>query len=141
MTILAIKRPTVPSEDSPFVSQLAEAFQALANEMGIAQNLEPRRLFEAKEYRAAVIAAMTLLEATLRQRLNKPVREAVQRPMSMRQLVSRALEDGILDISEQELLRWTKLRNEAVHSGKLISRNEAKVIVEGVEAIVGVGGG
>lgn len=63
------------------------------------------------------------------------------RPLSMRQLVSRALEDGILDISEQELLRWTKVRNEAVHSGKLISRNEAKVIVEGVEAIVGVAGG
>lgn len=141
IAIQAIKRPTVLSEDSPFISQLADAFQALANEMGIAQNLEPRRLFEAKEYRAAVIAAMTLLEATLRQRVNKPVREAVQRPMSMRQLVSRALEDGILDISEQELLRWTKVRNEAVHSGKPISRNEAKVIVEGVEAIVGVAGG
>jgi hypothetical protein len=141
IAIQAIKRPTVLSEDSPFISQLADAFQALANEMGIAQNLEPRRLFEAKEYRAAVIAAMTLLEATLRQRLNKPVREAVQRPMSMRQLVSRALEDGILDISEQELLRWTKVRNEAVHSGKLISRNEAKVIVEGVEAIVDLAGG
>ncbi len=83
--IQAIRRPDVLSEDSPFIFELAGVLQAIANEMGLAQILEPRRLFEAKEYRAAVIAAMTLLEATLRQRLNKPAREALQRPMSMRQ--------------------------------------------------------
>jgi HEPN domain-containing protein len=129
----------VLSEDSPFVFELASVFQALANEMGLAQNLEPRRLFEAKEYRAAVIAAMTLLEATLRQRLNKPAREAVQRPMSMRQLLSRALEENILQDSYEEVLRWTKLRNDAVHTAKPVSRNEAKIVVEGVERILVLG--
>lgn len=137
--IQAIRRPDVLSEDSPFVFELASVFQALANEMGLAQNLEPRRLFEAKEYRAAVIAAMTLLEATLRQRLNKPVREVVQRPMSLRQLLSRALEENVLQDSYEEVLRWTKLRNDAVHTAKPVSRNEAKIAVEGVERILGVG--
>jgi hypothetical protein len=32
---------------------------------------EPMRLFEAKEHHAAVISAMTLLEAKLRERLNE----------------------------------------------------------------------
>lgn len=136
--IQAIRRSDVLSEDSPFVFQLAEAFRVLANEMGLAQNLEPRRLFEAKEYRAAVIAAMTLLEATLRERLNKPVRETMQRPMSMRQLLSRAAEDNILQDSYEQVLGWTKVRNDAVHTAKPVSRSEAKIIVEGVERILGL---
>jgi hypothetical protein len=134
---LAVTRPDVLSEDSAFVAELGHALQRLANEMGLAQNLEPRRLFEAKEYRAAVIAAMTLLEATLRQRLNKPVREAVQRPMSMRQLLSRAAEENILRYSYDEVLSWTKLRNDAVHTAKPVARNQAKRVVEGVEHILG----
>jgi hypothetical protein len=138
MGTLAVRRPDVLSEDSPFVIELANIFQNLANKMGLAQNQEPRRLFEAKEYRAAVIAAMTLLEATLRQRLIKPDREA-QRLMSMRQLLIRALEENILQVSYEEVLGWTKLRNDAVHTARAVSRNEAKLIVEGVERILGPG--
>jgi hypothetical protein len=135
--IRAIQRPDVLSEDSQFIFDLAFALEVMANEMGLAQNLEPRRLFEAKEYRAAVIAAMTLLEATLRRRLNKAVREAVQRPMSMRQLLRQAFEEDILqDIPNEEVMRWTKLRNDAVHTGKSVSRSEARIVVEGVERIL-----
>jgi HEPN domain-containing protein len=136
--ILAIKRPDVLSEDSSFVFELGKVLQDLANEMGLAQNLEPRRLFEAKEYRAAVTAAMTLLEATLRQRLSEPAIEAMQRPMSMRQLLSRAAEENILKDSYDEVLLWTKLRNDAVHTAKPVTRNEAKTVVEGVERILGL---
>jgi SIR2-like domain len=136
--IVALVRPDVLSDDSPFIYELAHHLEDLANEMGLAQNLEPRRLFEAKEYRAAVIAAMTLLEATLRRRLNKPTRDVVQRPMSMPQLLNRALEEEILqDFDEVEVLRWTKVRNTAVHSALPVGRNEAKIIVEGVERILG----
>ncbi len=34
----------------------AKALEAIAEEMGLAQRYEPRRLLKAKEYRAAVIA-------------------------------------------------------------------------------------
>jgi HEPN domain-containing protein len=137
--IQAIKRPDVLSDDSPFVYELGNALQALSDAMGLAQNLEPRRLFEAKAYRAAVTAAMTLLEVTLRQRLSKPGLEAVPRPMSMRQLLRLASEKNLLQDSYDEVLLWTKLRNDAVHTAKPISRNEAKAVVEGVERILGLG--
>src|ERR1700688_2766662 len=106
--------------------------------MGVAQNLEPRRLFEAREYRAAVIAAMTLLEATLRQRLNKSPWGEAQRPLLLRQLLNRAAEANILPNAREEILNWTKLRNKAVHTADSVSRNEAKAVVEGVERILGI---
>ena len=83
---------------------------------------------------------MTLLEATLRRRLNKVAREAVQRPLSMRQLLSRAFEEDIVrDIPNEEVMRWSKLRNDAVHTAKPVSRHEAKIVVDGVEHILGLG--
>ncbi len=119
-----------------FIWQLAKALEAIAEEMGLAQRYEPRRLLKAKEYRAAVIAAMTLLESTLRQRLNKPSPEAVRRPMSMRQLLELAIKEGIAQDHYQDVLVWTKLRNDAVHTGRRVSRQEAQAVVEGVERII-----
>jgi hypothetical protein len=130
-----VERPAVLSEDSSFVQQVARHLQHLGDKMGLAQRVEPRRLLDAREYRAAVISAMTLLETDLRQRLNKPPREAVRRPMSMRQLLSLAEEQGIID---SDLSEWTRLRNDVVHTGRPVTRNEAKLVVEGVERIVGV---
>jgi hypothetical protein len=54
--IAAIRRPLVLSDDDEFIWQLAKALEAIAEEMGLAQRYEPRRLLKAKEYRAAVIA-------------------------------------------------------------------------------------
>ncbi|WP_247477058.1 MULTISPECIES: hypothetical protein [unclassified Bradyrhizobium] len=104
--------------------------------MGLAQRQEPRRLLEAEEYRAAVIAAMTLLETTLREHLSKPAREAVRRPMSIRQLLGLATEHGVAFDGHDQVMGWTKLRNDAVHTGKLVTRNDAKAVVEGVERII-----
>jgi hypothetical protein len=134
--IAAIRRPLVLSDDDEFIWQLAKALEAIAEEMGLAQRYEPRRLLKAKEYRAAVIAAMTLLESTLRQRLNKPSPEAVRRPMSMRQLLELAIKEGIAQDHYQDVLVWTKLRNDAVHTGRRVSRQEAQAVVEGVERII-----
>jgi len=106
--------------------------------MGFAQRQEPGRLLEAKEYRAAVISAMTLLETNLRHRLTKTPRDAARRPMSMRQLLDLAREQGLIDLDYGRLSEWTKIRNDAVHTGRPVSRNEAKLVVEGVERIVGL---
>lgn len=135
--ILALQRSSDLSEDSEFVSTLAQTFRDLAQEMGLAQDAEPRRLFDAKEYRAAVIAAMTLLEATLRQKTNRIVFHTELRPMPMRRLVDQAIKEGIIPIDlGQQVLGWTKLRNSAVHTSEAIGRSEAKAVVDGVESIV-----
>jgi HEPN domain-containing protein len=133
-----LTRPDALSEDSEFVRQLGGVFQTLWDEMGLAQNQEPRRLFEAKEYRAAVIAAMTLLEATLRQRLSMQSSESLQRPMSLRQLLDRAARAGVVVESREEIPRWMVLRNDAVHTARPVSKNEAEAVVEGVERILGI---
>jgi hypothetical protein len=135
---LVFERPADLSEDSQFVWDLARHLQRLADEMGFAQRQEPRRLLEAKEYRAAVISAMTLLETDLRRRLNKAPRDAVRRPMSMRQLFDLAKEQGLVDLPYGHLSEWIKIRNDAVHTGRPVTRNEAKLVVEGVERIVGL---
>jgi hypothetical protein len=134
--IHSIRRAQLLSDDNEFVSQLAKALEAIAEKMGLAQRREPRRLFEAKEYRAAVIAAMTLLESTLRQRLNTPSLEPVRRPMSLRQLLEFAVKEGIAGDYYQDVLGWTKLRNDVVHGGRRVSRQEAQAVVEGVERII-----
>ncbi|RDV01889.1 SIR2 family protein [Undibacter mobilis] len=131
-----IERPAVLAEDSPFVQALGIYLQRLADEMGLVQRLEPGRLFEAKEYRAAVISAMTLLETTLRRRLDKAPRDAVRRPMSVRQLVDLARERELVHENFGRISEWTKIRNDAVHSGKPVTRSEAKSIVDGVAQIV-----
>lgn len=136
-----VERPVALSElsaDSAFVGQLGEVFQSLSEQLGLPLTSELQRLFEAREYRAAVIAAMTLLEATLRQRLNDQLPGNLQGlPMSLRQLLDIAAKAGIaVEWPREEILGWIRLRNEAVHTARNISRNEAKDVVEGVESIV-----
>jgi hypothetical protein len=134
--ILAIKRPLVLSEAGEFVRQLANVLMSISMEVQFSQQQEPRRLFEIKEYRAAVIAALTLLETTLRDYLNKPTLEAAQRPMSIRQLLNLARAQGLMLDDYERVIEWTMLRNEAVHTNRPVTRNDAKAVVEGVERIV-----
>jgi hypothetical protein len=133
-------RPDLLSEDSEyFVQELRRIFENASEETGAGRNTEPRRLFEAKEYRAAVIAAMTLLEATLRQRLSKAVWTEVERPMPLRQLLERAVNAQTIELSSrEEISGWSRLRNEAVHTAKSVSKAEARAVVEGVERILGL---
>lgn len=131
-------RPKFLTDDSEdFMEKFAEVFQHLAQEIGIAQSAEPRRLFELREYRAAVISSITLLEDCLRQRLGKSARELVARPMSLRQLLEKAAAAQILPLSRDVVLGWSKLRNDAVHTAKPVSKQEARAVVEGVERILG----
>jgi hypothetical protein len=135
----ALRRADLLSDESElFVQALADIFGAVAAELGIALNIEPRRLYEAKEFRAAVIAAMTLLEATLRERLDKLPALEVQRVMSIQQLLRRVPDEYLHPVSREEILGWIKLRNQVVHSAKLVTKNEARAVVEGVARILGI---
>lgn len=133
----AIKRSIVISEDFEFVLELGHAFERLSVEMGLAQQKEPQRLYEAREYRAAVIAGITLLETSLRRKLKEPSAEAGRSPIPTRQLLNLALDQGILQRKDyEEVSGWMKLRNDAVHRGTVVSKSEAKAVVEGVERIL-----
>jgi hypothetical protein len=111
-----LTRPSTITDDAEsFIADLAGLLRAIAAETGVARQAEPQRLFEAKEYRAAVISAMTLFEAKLRDRLNKLPWPQTQRALSMRFLVDRAVEQDVISrASRIRLPEWIQLRNVAV---------------------------
>src|SRR5262249_5681014 len=77
-------------ESDIFVGQLIERLRESAPHYEMSREGEAQRLLEVREYRAAVIAAMTYLEAVLRERLDKRPWPDVRRPMSLRTLIERA---------------------------------------------------
>src|SRR6266496_2080369 len=125
-----IIRPKKLTDDlESFVVELGNYLRTLAVETGAGRLAEPRRLLEAKEYRAAVISAMTLLEASLRQRLNKSPWPQVQRPLSLRSLIDLAIEHQIIQPELRARLdSWMRTRNEVVHSPKMVSKTKAREI-------------
>ena len=133
-----ILRANIVSDDpEPFVEALANALRELAQELGVRTQAEPERLLEAKEYRAAVISAMTLLEARLRDRLNKSPWPETRNPLAMRSLLKLAIDQQVLDPAQhRQLESWMRLRNEVVHSSKDVTRAQATDIVGGVLQIV-----
>jgi hypothetical protein len=125
--------------DAPegFIADLEGTLRSIAGRLGVRTYAEPQRLLEAKEYRAAVISAMTFLEARLREHFGKMPRLQTRRLTPMRSLVDQAVEAGIIP---QELIprvhSWMRLRNEAVHFSSAVSRAQAIEVVNGVLAII-----
>ena len=133
-----ITRPNKITDDPEgFVTDLGDLLRTIAAETGVARLAEPRRLYDAGEYRAAVISAMTLLEAKLRERLNKSPWPQVRRPMSLRSLVDHAVEQqAIPPVVKTRMDSWMRTRNEVVHSSLAITKAQAREIVEGVMQLV-----
>ena len=92
---------------------------------------EATRLLAAGEHRAAIISAMSLLEDTLRRRLDKPAWSNVRRPMSMRQLIEFSFPNRAFPNSAR-IDEWVQLRNKAVHENVPISHRAANEVVRGV---------
>ena len=134
-----LTRPNKLTDDSDgFIADLNGILRRIAAETGIERQAEPKRLFDAKEYRAAVISAMTLLEATLRERLNKSPWPQVRRPMSMRSLIDHAVEQNIIQpVLKTQIDSWIRLRNEVVHSSIAIGKAQAREMIDGVLALLG----
>jgi hypothetical protein len=101
------------------------------------EKLEPARLLEKREYRAAVISAMGLLESTLRKRLDKPDWNRISRPMSIRQLIELAVSHNLIsNVNLRRVEEWNKVRNDAVHTNGAVSREAARSIVDGVLGLI-----
>jgi hypothetical protein len=121
-----------------FIADLSGFLRGVAEESGLERRTEPQRLFEAREYRAAVISAMTLLEDKLRERMNKLPWPQTQRPLSVRSLIDQAVEQEIISLEQRNRLdAWMRKRNEVVHSSMPVGRNQASEIVNGVLDLVG----
>jgi hypothetical protein len=91
----------------------------------------------AGEYRASVISAITLLEAKLRDRLNKDQWSEARRPFPLRSLIDQAVARNLIPQQFMPPIRgWMQTRNEAVHTSKLITKARAREIVDGVFEVI-----
>ena len=133
-----LTRPSkITSDPEGFIADLIGVLRGIAAQMGVDRQAEPQRLFEAKEYRAAVISAMTLLEGKLRERLNKVPWPQSRRPLSIRSLIDHAVDQGIIPQELRTRLdSWMRIRNEVVHSSFSISRAQAAEIVNEVTRLI-----
>ena len=136
--IPVIKRPSLLTDDSEaFVVELGNKLRAVAAESGVGRAAEPRRLLEAREYRAAVISAMAALEASLREQLNKVPWPKAHRPLSLRTLVDIAVDRGIVNPElKTRIDAWMRTRNEVVHSSIPVTAARAQEIVNGVLELI-----
>ncbi|MEG8053142.1 SIR2 family protein [Sphingomonas aerolata] len=143
------------SEPYPIIYRLGlsdDAFDAFAAELvhqlAYAADAQPgrgseaQRLLAAREYRAAVIAAISGLEVVLQKYVGSAIKPAVSisihRPLPMRMMLDHALEMGLISNVEQRHIReWMGVRNTAIHEGVAVSAKVAKSIVDGVNRIIG----
>jgi len=137
--ITVITRPDVVSGDlEEFLFKVLAWFATAAERLQPSLADEPRRLLESHEYRAAVIAAITLLESNLRNRLDIP-RISSTKSLSFRSLLEQAHAQNLLgNFPTQTVLEWLRVRNQVVHWQYRVTQEEAERIVQGVLAIAQV---
>lgn len=132
-----ITRPDVSTADpEDFLNQIKAWLTIAAEQFAPKSVLEPRRLLEAREYRAAVISSITLLESNLRKWLDIPTAPSLK-TITLRAMLEQAQHQELLGKYQvQTILNWLKIRNEVVHSDRKITKNVAEEIVNGVLDIV-----
>jgi len=96
---------------------------------------EPERLLELGYARAAVTAAITLLEVQLRGRMDLTTQPT--RPMSTGQLAGLASSTGVISREDlNQIPTWLRIRNAAVHTTKPIPMREARTVIRGVRELI-----
>lgn len=133
---LVVRRAKRPVADQPqFLESLEGWFRGVAADIQPRLAEEPPRLLAAREYRAAVISAVTHLESLLRSALEKEER-LPGRAYSLGPLADLAARRELLTAQEHQRLRdWMRVRNMVVHSQDNVSKARATEIVQGVLAI------
>ena len=98
---------------------------------------EPERLLKKKEYRAAVISAVSLFENHLRSRILDYTDTRMIKSKSLYSLVQLAQEFEIISNNNTaEIKEWMHIRNQAVHSKQQVGFRDAKKIVNGIYKII-----
>ena len=98
---------------------------------------EPRRLYELKEYNAAVISSIRLLEITLSEyRLQAEHNGEISKaPKTLRNLIDFYCERSNSNYYS-EIQNWITTRNRVVHSQYSVTRQQCKKIVDGVYQVI-----
>lgn len=130
-------RPTDLYDDPEILAEQIERWFVSALEpMKNVYEEEPERLYKKKEYRAAVISAISLLENYLRNALRDytNVRKVNK---SLYSLVQLAAEFQIINSNQVgNIKEWMFIRNNTVHSKRKVNFQESKKIVNGVMKII-----
>jgi uncharacterized protein YutE (UPF0331/DUF86 family) len=130
----AVRRNNAPIADQPeLLATLRTWLRDVAAELQPRLAEEPQRLLGVREYRAAVISAMTLLESVLREVIFEIPEKIATRARSLGQLVEMAEDRSLISAEEKQRIReWLRIRNMVVHGQTHISRAKAKEVVAGV---------
>jgi hypothetical protein len=132
-----VLRPNVASENiDTFLGHVRKWLERVSRLSRKKIHNEAERLLDAGEYRAAIIAAISALEANLRSRMPRDkVGDVLLR--GIRSLVDQANQLGLLaGIQPAEIWGWFEVRNGVVHLSREASRGEATKIVRGVGRII-----
>jgi SIR2-like domain len=135
--VRALVRPGPSFTDAePFLHRVADWFAERAEAIRPTLDVEPERLLQIGSARAAVIAAMTLLEVQLRKSLALDAKSE-SRPMSLGQLARLASTVQLIGPEAAERIRaWLRIRNVAVHTANPISLREARGVIDGVRDLI-----
>jgi hypothetical protein len=80
---------------------------------------------------------MSLLETTLRQRLDVPKTLPGKRSTTLTMLLEDAQVQGLLgDVPSHKILEWLRIRNQVVHTDLTVHKATAEEMVKGVLRIV-----
>jgi uncharacterized protein YutE (UPF0331/DUF86 family) len=119
-----------------FTIPLENAFSQLYQELQAGFEDEPQRLLSKKEYRAAVISAVTLLETQLRSKIEKKI-DLRFKPYSMRQLLELTFKEELINKNHyKDLMEWVMVRNKLVHTQGHIDGRLAKRIVTSINEVL-----
>jgi len=135
----SISRPVdLTSTPDDFLSTFEDLFQTLTEDLRIQIAEEPQRLLVKKEYRAAVISAITLLEITLQKEITINILYSnSRRPPTLPQMLNNALKNELLNKKDEEILiDGIKNRNRLVHTDYSIKSSKALQIVNDVMRII-----
>jgi hypothetical protein len=132
-----ITRPSNPFDNPDLLVEQVNAWLRRTMEPLKAQYQdEPKRLMSKKEYRAAVISAITLLENHIRNQFEN-IELNIPKSVISGNLFNLAANHKILEAENlPNIKKWTTTRNYVVHSDLKVSAAEAAEVVNGVYAII-----
>jgi len=117
------------------INPIENWFFTAVETLGDVYQEEPVRLLKKKEYRAAVISAVSLLEAHIRKQISQQTE--LKSNKSLYSLINLALDYQLIDVAQlKDLKEWMNIRNHAVHSKVEVSYQQARKIVNGIMKMI-----
>jgi uncharacterized protein YutE (UPF0331/DUF86 family) len=130
-----IERPRSldPHAINSFLSTLENYVRKISKELVIQLSEEPLRLLKKGEHKAAVISAISLLEAELREKLLAEIRH----PVPLLKLLELLVQYEYIPADKlPSIKQWVSIRNQLVHTKESVSQRKARQIVAGVNSIL-----